>query len=313
MMFRKFLSLAALICLLISKPAVANNSLDSDAFMQMLLVQLQYQDPTAPMDQTDMVAQLSDLTMMEQNEELVYAMDALRNQVYQSQGLYASDLVGKQVMVIANIFTVEDGKHPKGEILLGSATDDLLMKVYNEKDDPEEDDPVAKLSLGKQEETGSVDFDLKDLKEPLDDATYVMYAYAKVEEQEVPQTIAQRSVVLSVVVPGGGQDVLVEVDGIGLVPLYAITEFEGEYTPEEPVTEPTPDPVDGSLYASRSNKSLSSNQDPLAMAAKAGLMKTRKRKGEVWTINPFFNQKTVKQTARRKPPTMRETMFRTIR
>lgn len=273
--------------------------------MKMLLTQLQYQDPTAPMDQTAMVQQLSSLTMMEQNAELVAAMNSLRDQVYQSQGLYASNLVGKEVMVIANLFKVEDGRHPNGEVLLNFAASDLRIEVYEEGKQPDTDDPVATMELGEQLESGGVDYDLANLKKPLKDGTYMMYAYAKVDGQDLEQPIVQRSVVLSVVIPGGGQDVLVDVKGIGLVPLYAITEFQGDYIPG--------DGPGGGGDDEKPVQPLPPHKDPLAMAAQAGLMKTYKRDGEVWTKNPFFNQSDVSKTATRKPPTIRETMFRTVR
>ena len=95
-----------------------------------------------------------------------------------------------------------------------------------------------------------------------------------------------------------------DVRGIGLVPLYAITEFQGDYIagdgPDEGGDEHPVQP-------------LPPHKDPLAIAAQAGLMKTYNRDGEVWTKNPFFNQSDVSKTAAKKPPTIRETMFRTVR
>ena len=72
-----------------SQTGFASDEMDSEAFLQLLLTQLAYQDPTEPMDNAEMVSQLSDLTMMEQNAELAASMESLRKQVYDSQGLYA--------------------------------------------------------------------------------------------------------------------------------------------------------------------------------------------------------------------------------
>jgi flagellar basal-body rod modification protein FlgD len=40
--------------------------LDKDAFMKLMIAQLQHQDPTAPQDSTQMMAQVSQMTMVEQ-------------------------------------------------------------------------------------------------------------------------------------------------------------------------------------------------------------------------------------------------------
>ena len=40
--------------------------LDKDAFMKLMIAQLQHQDPTAPQDSTAMMAQVSQMTMVEQ-------------------------------------------------------------------------------------------------------------------------------------------------------------------------------------------------------------------------------------------------------
>ena len=229
-MYKRFiLFVLSLVLILPLSQTRANDSLDAEAFLNLLLTQLAYQDPTEPMSNAEMVSQLADLTMMEQSAELTRAMEGLRKQMYDSQGLYASGLVGKGVMVLADLFIVEDGRHPDGEVLLTYASKALRIEIYNDGESHDDTDPVATLELGEQSEDGQIPFDLNNLKDPLGDGTYRMMAYAKVDEQDVDMTIVQRSVVKSVVFPGNGQDVLIDVAWIGLVPIYAITEFQGDY------------------------------------------------------------------------------------
>ena len=281
----------------------ASDSLDSDAFMQLLLTQLAYQDPTQPMDNAEMVSQLADLTMLEQNAELVSAMENLSSQIYDSQGLYASSLVGKGVMVIANLFVVENGRMPEGEVLLNYAAEDLNVEVYEEKVAPDSAEPQAVLSMGVQNESGQIPYNLKDLETELPDGKYMMYAYAKVDGNDMEMMVVQRSVVLSVVIPGGGQDVLVEVEGIGLVALTSITEFEGDYTPsEEPVGDTPADPASGDLQ-----EIMAANGVDLKKA-----VKKVDREGKTWTSNPLFNTKKSKKSRKKKPVSYRQAMFRTL-
>lgn len=267
----------------------AISNLDSDAFMKMLMTQLKYQDPSAPMDNAQMVSQLSDMTMMEQNAQLVKAMNSLKDQAYQSQGLYASNLVGKEVMVMAGLFKVRQRQLPSGEVLLNHAADSLVIRVYGREADPKTAKPLGTLELGRQTQSGKVPYDLADLDKPLADGTYIMYAYAQANGQESEQVITQHSKVNSVVIPGNGKDVLVDAEGIGLVPLSSLTEFKGDYVPPE------------------SAKSQSS--DPFSSALKKEMTPVE-RQGQRWTRNPLFKKSSPQANRQNLPKSPREALFR---
>ena len=298
---RHVISLFVLMLMMtLSQTGFASEELDSEAFMKLLLTQLAYQDPTQPMDNAEMVSQLSDLTMMEQNAELAASMEGLRKQVYDSQGLYASNLVGKGVMVVANLFTVKDDRHPEGEILLSYKADALRVEVYNDGDQPDDVAALATLDVGAQDD-GQIPFDLDNLEEPLKDGTYRMYAYADVDGQEMEMVIVQHSVVTSVVFPGNGTDILLDVEGIGLVPITSVTEFEGDYVAdalpgggEEDVA------VQGQITGGMSQGQLQQK------------LKKIKRDGNTWTTNPLFQLKESVKSSKQKPTTRRSALFRSL-
>ncbi len=199
------------------------SQMDADAFLQMLMVQLNYQDPTAPMDSQQIVSQLADLTSVTTMGDLKNSVTDLSSQLYSSQSLYASTLVGQEISVIANVMDIEAGETINGEILLSTPADDLKMEIYDESDNL-----VATLDLGAQTKSGTVAFDTADLTESLPAGKYTLKAIANVGGTEVEPAITQRSDVTSVVVPGAGQEVLIEVDKVGLVPLSYITKLQGE-------------------------------------------------------------------------------------
>ncbi|OED44711.1 hypothetical protein ACH42_06805 [Endozoicomonas sp. (ex Bugula neritina AB1)] len=298
---RYIISLFTVICLVsMSQTGFASDEMDSAAFMKLLLTQLAYQDPTEPMDNADMVSQLSDLAMMEQNAELVASMESLRKQVYDSQGLYASNLVGEGVMVVANLFVVEDGRHPEGEVLLSYKASALNIEVYNDGDKPEDVDALATLELGAQDD-GQVSFNLGDLEEPLKDGTYRMYAYGEVDDQEMEMVIVQHSVVTSVVFPGNGTDILLDVEGVGLVPITSVTEFEGDYVAEDiPGDDEKEAATQGQITGGMSQGQLQQK------------LKKIKRDGDTWTSNPLFQLKQSIKTSKQKPTTRRSAMFRSL-
>jgi flagellar basal-body rod modification protein FlgD len=69
-------------------------TMDSDVFMKLLVVQLQTQDPSAPMDTNQMISQTTQLSMMEKMTEL--STTSTENFSLQMR-IAASAIVGKQV------------------------------------------------------------------------------------------------------------------------------------------------------------------------------------------------------------------------
>ncbi|WP_461537449.1 flagellar hook assembly protein FlgD [Spongorhabdus nitratireducens] len=209
----------------------SSNPLDSDAFMQLLLTQMKHQDPTEPMSSSEIVTQLSNLSMVASASETQASVEALRKQMYSSQSLYAHSLVGQQVVVVANTFNVDEGDPPvDGQVMMPGAADDVTLKIYDENDKL-----VTSLELGAQTKGGPVDFNLDKLKEPLKPGKYRFEAMMESGGQKTEVAVAQRSVVNSVVIPGNGKEILVDVDDIGLVPLSLLLEVEGK-----PANSPAP-------------------------------------------------------------------------
>lgn len=67
----------------------SNTTLGKEAFLQLLVAQMQYQDPLEPMDNTEYVSQLATFSQLE----------TLQNMQSTLAGGQATDLVGKTVMV----------------------------------------------------------------------------------------------------------------------------------------------------------------------------------------------------------------------
>ncbi len=67
----------------------SNSALDKDAFLQLLVAQMQYQDPLEPTSNTEYVSQLATFSELEEMQNLSSGMDLQR----------ASALVGKEVIM----------------------------------------------------------------------------------------------------------------------------------------------------------------------------------------------------------------------
>ncbi|CAM4110283.1 flagellar hook capping FlgD N-terminal domain-containing protein [Campylobacter armoricus] len=89
--------------------------LDKDAFLKLLLIELQHQDPTDPMDTEKMLTQTAQLSALEMQDntnktmtQLVNAMTKLQNSIAASTGMSALAAVGKLATVKDNYLIVAD-------------------------------------------------------------------------------------------------------------------------------------------------------------------------------------------------------------
>lgn len=82
-----------------SKP---ENELGQDAFLELLVAQLNNQNPLDPQDNGDFIAELAQFSSVEGIESLNSSVDSFFSDFRSSQALQASALVGRQVVVPNN-------------------------------------------------------------------------------------------------------------------------------------------------------------------------------------------------------------------
>jgi flagellar basal-body rod modification protein FlgD len=74
--------------------STASKSFDSETFLTLLVAQLTNQDPSSPMDTSDMMAQTTQLAMM---ESLTTIQSAISEQFALQMRMASADLVGQQI------------------------------------------------------------------------------------------------------------------------------------------------------------------------------------------------------------------------
>ncbi|MEA0554450.1 flagellar hook assembly protein FlgD [Lysinibacillus irui] len=74
-----------------------NSELGKDAFLQLLITQLQHQDPTNPMDDREFISQMAQFSSLEQMQNMTKAMESLLASQQQTQMMSYSTFVGKEV------------------------------------------------------------------------------------------------------------------------------------------------------------------------------------------------------------------------
>lgn len=98
-----------------------NSVLGKDDFLKLLLVELQYQDPTAPMDTEKILSQTSQLATLESSENTNKALEALSASLLSSSQFSTVAAIGKIADVGSNGLVYEQGEDTSFEIYFPDA------------------------------------------------------------------------------------------------------------------------------------------------------------------------------------------------
>jgi flagellar basal-body rod modification protein FlgD len=107
-----------------SSDAAASASLDYDAFLQLLIAQMQNQDPTDPMDASEQISQLATFSQVEQSIQTNSNLESL---IAQSSLTNASSYIGKTI-------TSADGKTTGVVSSVEVTSDGLVATTANGKE-----------------------------------------------------------------------------------------------------------------------------------------------------------------------------------
>ncbi|WP_397537515.1 flagellar hook assembly protein FlgD [Rummeliibacillus pycnus] len=104
-----------------------NSSLDKDAFLKLLVTQLQNQDPTSPMDDKEFIAQMAQFSSLEQMQNVAKSVDTLSEISKQSQLMQYNNFIGKSV----NWHELTSEKDEKGNAIVNSGSGVVSKISYN--------------------------------------------------------------------------------------------------------------------------------------------------------------------------------------
>jgi len=86
-----------------------NGKLDKNAFLKLMLIELQYQDPTSPMDNEKMLAQTAQMTALESQESTTKALTALQESFATNSQFSAINMINKAVNLGTNDIDIKSG------------------------------------------------------------------------------------------------------------------------------------------------------------------------------------------------------------
>ncbi|SRR5690554_75610 len=129
-----------------------SNELGQDAFMELLITQLNNQNPLEPQDNSQFIAQLAQFSSLEGIQQLNNTVSTTASQFRSTQALQASAMVGRSVFVPTDNATLGASGSVSGFVDLGVAAGDLRINIYNPTGEL-----VRQIELGTQE-AGEVEF-----------------------------------------------------------------------------------------------------------------------------------------------------------
>ncbi|MEQ7919565.1 flagellar hook assembly protein FlgD [Xanthomonas sp. WHRI 1810A] len=111
--------------------ATGASSLGKDSFLQLLVTQMQNQNPLDPQDNSEFVAQLAQFSSLETMQNLSTSVDSISGMYQSSQALQASSLVGSSVIVDVGSTTVDTTAGLTGTVIVPGAATMSSVKVYD--------------------------------------------------------------------------------------------------------------------------------------------------------------------------------------
>ncbi|GAA5213871.1 flagellar hook assembly protein FlgD [Corallincola platygyrae] len=149
--------------------------LSQEDFFSLLTQQLAYQDPFKPVENAEMVSQMSSFTTAEGIGQLNEQMTGLNDIMSSSQALQASSLVGQKVLVPTGYSYKSDTTGVEGVVSLSAPTTNVTVRIENTRGEV-----MHSFAMGEQE-AGNVRFDWDGTDtegNQLPPGNYVVKAYA---------------------------------------------------------------------------------------------------------------------------------------
>ncbi|WP_282347583.1 flagellar hook assembly protein FlgD [Pseudomonas sp. PS01301] len=202
-----------------SSTGTAGSALGKDAFLQLLVTQMQNQNPLDPQDNGEFVAQLAQFSSLESMQSLNSSVSTIANNYQSSQALQASSLVGRSVIVQTDKAVVDPTTGLTGSVALTSSSSNTTVGVYNSKGDL-----VRSIDLGSQSAgNASFTWDGKDSNGAVAAAgTYTFKAAATVDGTATAMSTYLPATVNSVTMGTNGGELTLNLAGLGGIALSKV-------------------------------------------------------------------------------------------
>jgi flagellar basal-body rod modification protein FlgD len=122
--------------------------LTQEDFFALLTTELSHQDPTKPVENNEMISQMTAFSTTDGVSNLNDQFTDFAASMSSSQALQASSLVGRSVLVDDNVFGMETGEEVKGKLVTDKAASNVNIYVENVAGEIIQTVPVGSVKAG---------------------------------------------------------------------------------------------------------------------------------------------------------------------
>ncbi|OJF67328.1 flagellar biosynthesis protein FlgD [Alteromonas sp. V450] len=185
--------------------------LSQEDFFAMLTEQLANQDPTAPVDNDQMVAQMTSFTMADGISQLNEKFESFAASMTSNQALQASSLIGQDVLVQGNVaYMANEGDGISGVVINEETVQNMTITIQNELGEV-----VKTIDAGTQA-PGNIQFEWDGLDkngDPISAGNFVVTATGDVGGEGFQMTTAVHRHIGSVSLSSSNQGIILNLDG----------------------------------------------------------------------------------------------------
>ncbi|WP_425316326.1 flagellar hook assembly protein FlgD [Stutzerimonas chloritidismutans] len=198
---------------------VKGNDLGKNEFLELLVAQMNNQNPLEPQENGEFIGQLAQFSTVEGVEKLNSSMETMLSGYQSSQALQASSLVGRKVIVPADKAVVDTSETFKASLVLPTSSSNVFVNIYDSTGAA-----VGRVNMGAQE-AGNISFmwDGKDSSgKVLPPGTYRFEAQATYQGETKGLYTLLPANVDSVTLGQNGGELMLNLAGVGSIGLSQV-------------------------------------------------------------------------------------------
>lgn len=199
-----------------------SDTLGQSDFLELMITQLKSQDPFAPMENGDFIAQMAQFSSVSGLAELQQSFQSLATSLKSNQALQASSLVGRSVMVSSAVGTLPQEGAMSGLIDMPFSSGNVTLTVQDAVGQV-----IRRLELGPQA-AGDVYFNWdgrSDAGNPANPGRYYINASTNYDGETIALETFVNSSVESVTLGNGGSSLTLNLTDGNLVSLSDVREI----------------------------------------------------------------------------------------
>jgi flagellar basal-body rod modification protein FlgD len=111
---------------------VNTDVVSKDAFLKLLVAQLEHQDPLSPMDNVEFTAQLAQFSTLEQVEQVNATLNALVSMQDTVRSTQVANFIGKEIKAAGNTVRMQAGESALLHYTLSANSDTAAVSIIDE-------------------------------------------------------------------------------------------------------------------------------------------------------------------------------------